>query len=495
MIMDIKFSAAALPKTGFWVLPVQADKKLPAVTSKALGATLTKTVETVLKSQTLFTGEKEQFLPLHGLSGTSILLYGVGKPADFNSKTDSLKIGGLTAAQGKTLGASALHVVLTAEADAQQFATGAGLRAYKFADYKTKSTDKNGVVKNLIIHTKDATKQTGTWKANQALVNGVYLARDLMNQPPNICTPANFVKQVKAAFKGLNVTITALDEKGIAKNKMGALQAVARGNRNDPYVLAIEYKGSKKAGSKPLALIGKGVTFDTGGYNIKPGVFTGGSMGDMKYDMGGAAAVVGTMLALARGKAPVHAVGVVGLTENMIDEDSYLPSEVITTMSGQTVEVMDTDAEGRLVLADVITYTQKYHKPKTIIDIATLTGSALVALGTEYCALFSNDDKLADRLFQAGQDTGERCWRMPIDAAPNASLKSSVADMVNVELSRLAGASFAALFISQFVDKDVNWAHLDIAGTMKARTDLPICPAGGMGYGVRLMHEYALKHG
>lgn len=494
--MDIKFSATTLPKTGLWVLPVQAGKKLSAATIKAVGATLSKSIQAALKSNPIFTGEKEQFLPLHGLSGTSILLYGIGSSGDFKTTADSLKIGGLLSAQVKTLGATQAHIIIPAEIDAQQLALGASLRSYQFKDYKTKVKAKDtNAVKTITLHVKDAAKQQTVWKTNQSLAKGVYLARDLMNQPPNICTPAGFVKQVKAAFKGLRVTITALDEKAIAKNKMGALLAVARGNRHDPYVLVIEYKGAKKAGSKPLALVGKGVTFDTGGYNIKPGTFTGGSMGDMKYDMGGGAAVVGTMLALAQGKAPVHAIGVVGLTENMVDEDSYLPSEVITTMSGQTVEVMDTDAEGRLVLADAITYVQKYYKPKTIIDIATLTGSALVALGTEYSALFSNNDKLADRLFQAGQDTGERCWRMPIDAAPNASLKSPVADMVNVELSRLAGASFAALFISQFVDKGVDWAHLDIAGCMKARTDLAICPTGGMGYGVRLMHEYALNHG
>lgn len=494
--MDIKFSATALPKTGALAVPVSAKAKLAGAVQKALGSTITKSIQAAIQNQTVFTGDKEQFLALHGLNDATILLYGVGADSDFNRDADSLKIGGLLAAQAKTLGLLHLHMLVSAEADTQIVATGAALRAYQFAGYKTKTSDKPNGLKTLTIHTSDAKQQQAAWKTSQSVVTGVYLARDLMNQPPNICTPEGFVKQVKQAFKGLRVTIKTLDEKAIAQNKMGALQAVARGNRNDPYVLVIEYKGGKtKAGSRPLAFVGKGVTFDTGGYNLKPGTFAGGSMGDMKYDMGGAAAVVGAMLALVQGNASVHAVGIVGLTENMIDEDSYLPSEVITTMSGQTVEVMDTDAEGRLVLADLMTYVQKHYKPKTLIDIATLTGSALVALGTEYAALFSNDDTLADHLSAVGTTTGERCWRMPIDAAPVSSLKSAVADMVNVELGRLAGASFAALFLSQFVDKGVTWGHVDMAGCMKARTDLAICPAGGMGFGVRLLHKYAVNHG
>ncbi len=500
--MDIKFSSAAFTPAQSFALPVSSSKTLSTAHAKLLGKTLTDTLNNALKAGTAFQADKEQMLWLHGIkSGTktiSVLLYGVGKPNEM-SVLDSLKLGGLLAAQAKAQNIANLHVVVNEAIDVQQCALGATLRSYQFSGYKTTAKDTKSVpLKQVTLHVGNAKQAQKDWVQQNAIAEGVYLARDLMNQPPNICTPENFVAAVRDAVKSLPVTLTVLDEKTIAKKGLGALQAVARGSRHPAYVLIAEYNGlaptgKTKAKTQPIALVGKGVTFDTGGYNLKPGTFVGGGMFDMKYDMGGAAAVMGSILALAQGAAATHVVGIVGLTENLVDEDAYLPGEVVTTLSGQTVEIMDTDAEGRLVLADLLTYVQQQHKPHTIIDIATLTGSAMSAFGNEYAALFSNQDELANQLQQSGMKTGEKCWRMPIDAAPAHTLKSTIADFVNVELSRLAGASFAALFLSQFVEKDVNWAHLDIAGLMKAKADMAICPAGGMGFGIRLMVDYVLS--
>ena len=501
--MDIKFSSTGFTAQPAWALPVMADKTLAPIIAKQLDKPVLETIKQVLSQSPVFKGDKEQFLWLHGL-GTkakplSIVLYGVGQVDKFTKSTDSLKLGGLLAAQAKTHGLTDLHIMTPDCVDPSVMALGAMLRAYQFADYKT--TGKDAVppsLKTLTFHSTDKTAQKN-WPQQAALAAGVYLARDVMNQPPNICTPAGFVKTAQDRMKNLPVTFRVLDKAAIAKNKMGAIQAVSRGSRNDAYVLIAEYNGlasgAKQKKTAPLALVGKGVTFDTGGYNIKPGVSAGGTMGDMKYDMGRAAAVMGAVMALAQGKAPVNVVGIVGLTENLIDEDAYLPSEIVTTLSGQTVEIMDTDAEGRLVLADLLTFVQQQYNTKHIIDIATLTGSAMAALGNEYAAVLSNDDRMVANVMQCGLTIGEKCWRLPIDAAPAQTVKGSISDLVNVELSRIAGASFAALFLSHFVDKDVAWTHIDMAGLMRTKTDLPICPAGAMGYGVRLLVEYATHYG
>jgi leucyl aminopeptidase len=500
--MDIKFSSAGMTAQTAWAVPVLSGQKLAADLGK-LGSAIADKLKQVAQQSIVFKGEKEQFLWIHGL-GTkqkplSVLLYGIGKKTNFNDQLDSLKLGGALLAQAKAHGQTDLHVWAPDFANAALIGLGAQLRAYQFADYKTKGKDiLPPVVKAMTLHGENIKIAEKIWPQYAAVASGVYLARDVMNQPPNICTPAGFVKTAQDRMKKLPVTFRVLDKAAIAKLGMGAIQAVSRGNRNDPYVLIAEYNGTvtktvaktKKTKSSPVALVGKGVTFDTGGYNIKPGVSAGWTMGDMKYDMGGAAAVMGTVLALAQGKVPVHVVGIVGLTENMVDEDAYLPSEIITTLSGQTVEVIDTDAEGRLVLADLLTYVQQHYKPKAILDIATLTGAVVVALGMDYAGVLGHDDAMVEAVMQSGLNTGEKCWRLPIDAAPAHTLKSSIADLVNVDISRLAGASFAAHFLSHFVEKDVPWTHIDIAAMMRVKGDTMLCPAGAMGFGVRLLTDY-----
>ncbi|HEY1095629.1 MAG TPA: leucyl aminopeptidase [Alphaproteobacteria bacterium] len=502
--MHIKFTTANQTSKPVLAVPVSKGKKMPAAIRKLLPAGLVTQLDKIAKSAAAFEGEKDQFLWAHhvknGTAISSVLLYGIGDEASFDAIQDSQKTGGQLFVNLNAYGTKDATIMMAPVMDAAQCALGAKLRAYHFDNYKTKDKEKAlPKLKSLAFATEAAKQAQKDWASLDGIANAVYLARDLMNQPPNICTPANFVKTARATMKDLPVKFTVLNEDKIHALGMGAIEAVGRGSRNASHVLIAEYNGlgtaaKGKAKSKPIALVGKGVTFDTGGYNLKPGSSPFGMMGDMKYDMGGAAAVIGALMALANAGVKQHVVAIVGLVENLIDEDAYLPGEVITTMSGQTVEIVDTDAEGRLVLADLLTHVQKEYDPSVIIDIATLTGAILIALGQNYAGLFSNDDKLADGLFKAGQEIGEKCWRLPLDAATPATLKSSIADLVNVEPSRLGGASFAASFIHQFVDKDRAWAHLDIAGLMKANGSNPICPAGAMGYGVRLLYQYVVDN-
>ena len=499
--MDIKFTASQAAKLAL-VVPVNGRKQIPVAIAKQLGKTLIDQLAGPLKNAVSFEGQKDQFLWVPVASGKtgphSVLLYGVGDEKTFAAVLDSQKLGGQIYQQCNSLSLAEAVIIPADCVDIQHLALGASLKSYYFAGYKTKDTAKSlPKCKTLHIYTSNAKQAQKDWLSQHSVVQGVTLARDLMNQPPNICTPQNFVKAVQGTLKGSPVKITVLDEKAIQRIGMGALYAVSRGSRNPPRVLIVEYNGlapatssKTKTKSKPVALVGKGVTFDTGGYNLKPSSY----LTDMKFDMGGAAAVMGAVIALAKSKAKTHVVAIAGLTENLVDEDSYLPGEVLTTLSGQTVEIIDTDAEGRLVLCDLLTYVQKQYDPSAIVDIATLTGAIMAALGSGYAGLFSNNDKVADRLSQSGTETGERCWRLPMDAIPAASLKSPIADLVNLDATRLGGASWAASFLAQFIDEKRPWAHLDIAGMMRAKPEHPICPAGAMGFGVRLLHDFVLNY-
>jgi leucyl aminopeptidase len=497
--MHIKFTPFKSSTKAIMALPVGPGKVLTSAVKKLLGAATTRQLEQILKAAPAFEGEKDQFLWTHpkiGAAVGSVLLYGTGKKDQFETVLDSQKTGGQIFQQFNGYGVTDGLIVPSDFMDIQHCALGVTLRAYHFDNYRTKDKAKQlPKVKNVSLITDHPRQALQDWQKLVGLSEGVYLARDLMNQPPNICTPEGFVKTARAAMKDLPVKFTVLDKKAISALKMGALEAVSRGNRNDPYILIAEYNGSGKGKtkSKPVALVGKGVTFDTGGYNLKPGSGALGTMGDMKYDMGGAAAVIGSFMAVAKSGAKTHMVAIVGLTENLIDEDAYLPGEVVTTLSGQTVEIIDTDAEGRLVLADLLTYVQDVYDPAAIIDIATLTGAIVVALGLNYSGLFSNNDALADGLQKSGILIGEKCWRMPLDAIPVSGLRSPIADLANLDPSRLGGACFAAVFLEQFIDKGRDWAHLDIASMMKSKGDA-LCPAGAMGYGVRLLYQYVMDY-
>jgi len=324
------------------------------------------------------------------------------------------------------------------------------------------------------------------YAALDAVATGVHLARDLVNEPANILHPESFASEIKKLSK-LGLVIEVLDEKQMAKLGMGALLGVALGSSRKPRLCIMRWEGGKK-GDQPVAFVGKGVTFDTGGISIKPS----GGMEDMKGDMGGAACVTGLMAALAGRKAKVNAIGVVGLVENMPDGNAQRPGDVVTSMSKQTIAVLNTDAEGRLVLADALWYTQDRFKPKFMVDLATLTGAILVALGKEHAGLFSNDDKLSDQLAGAGQETRERVWRLPLAPEYDKLIDSDIADMKNIG-GRLAGSITAGQFLQRFVN-DVPWAHLDVAGTAMDAVKSPINRSWGSGWGVRLLDRLVASH-
>jgi leucyl aminopeptidase len=309
------------------------------------------------------------------------------------------------------------------------------------------------------------------------------LTRTLVSEPPNIIYPESFVERCRH-LADLGVEITVLDRADMEALGMGALLGVAQGSRREARLLAMRWNG-KGSGDVDVALVGKGVTFDTGGISIKPAA----GMEDMKWDMGGAGAVAGAMKALALRKAKANVIGVCGLVENMPDGNAQRPGDVVTSMSGQTIEVINTDAEGRLVLCDAITWVQKTHSPKTIVDLATLTGAMIISLGSEHGGLFANDDGLAEELLSAGRATGDHLWRFPLGEAYNKLIDSPIADMKNVG-PRGAGSITAAQFILRFVDPGVRWAHLDIAGMVWADKPGPNYDKGATGYGVRLLDRY-----
>jgi leucyl aminopeptidase len=318
------------------------------------------------------------------------------------------------------------------------------------------------------------------------LAAGVHLARDLVNEPANILTPAEFARRV-AAVKNLGVKVEILTPRELKKLGMGALLGVAQGSANEPRLVVMQWLGGKK-GERPLAFIGKGVTFDTGGISMKPA----SGMEDMKGDMGGAACVSGLMHALAARKARINAVGIIGLVENMPSGNAQRPGDVVTSMSGKTIAVLNTDAEGRLVLADALWYAQKRFKPKFMIDLATLTGAIMIALGKEHAGLFSNNDELANRLLQAGLDTGEKVWRMPLAPEYDRLIDSDIADVKNIG-GRNAGSITAAQFLQRFVN-GVPWAHLDVAGTAMDSSKTAINQSWGSGWGVRLLNRLVADH-
>jgi leucyl aminopeptidase len=320
-----------------------------------------------------------------------------------------------------------------------------------------------------------------------AHADGVYLARDLINEPPNTLYPESYAQRIKDELKPLGVDVDVIDDKKMEKLGMGAALAVGKGSERKPRIVVMTWNGAGND-SDPVGLVGKGVTFDTGGISIKPS----NGMHEMKFDMGGSAAVVGAMKTLATRKAKSNVVAVVGLAENMPSHNAYRPGDIIKSMSGKTVEILNTDAEGRLVLADCLTYIQKEYNPKCIIDLATLTGAIMVGLGQEYAGAFVNDDKLWSALDDAAKLTNEKLWRMPLDKAYSKDMKSKMADYNNLGgVSRYGGACTAAAFLEFFVDKDRDWAHLDIAGVAWNSRGKPLADKDtALGYWVRTLDRF-----
>ena len=375
---------------------------------------------------------------------------------------------------------------LKLDADAAaRVALAAALRGWRYDRYRTRLKEKQkATLETVTIVGAGAEAETRYATRYAAIVEGVALTRELVTEPANIIYPETFVERVQESVKGLGLEIQVLDRDEMTKLGMGALLGVAQGSVRDPKLLVLKWNGGKD-GERPVAFIGKGVTFDTGGISIKPAQ----NMEAMKWDMGGAGAVVGAMKALAGRKAKANVVAVCGLVENMPDGNAQRPGDVVTTMSGQTVEVINTDAEGRLVLCDAMTWTQQVFKPKAMIDLATLTGAMVITFGHEYAGLFANDEALATQLIKAADVSGDKLWRQPLADAYDRLIDSPIADMKNVG-PREAGSITAAQFLQRYVDDGVAWAHLDIAGMAWADKASPTAEKGATGYGVRLLDQY-----
>ncbi len=361
---------------------------------------------------------------------------------------------------------------------------GARLGAYRFDVYRTTlGEDKKPTLTALDVAVDDPEAATARWTRYDAVADGVALARDLVSEPANVLHPEAFARRARA-LSDLGVAVEVLGEAEMQRLGMGALLGVGRGSRRESQLVTMEWRGAADD-EAPLLFVGKGVTFDTGGVSLKPGP----GMEEMKGDMGGAAAVVGLIRALAQRKAQVNAVGVIGLVENMPDGDAQRPGDIVTSLSGQTIEILNTDAEGRLVLADAVWYAEDRFKPKLIIDLATLTGAMVIALAHEYAGLFASDDALAEALIQAGRDAEEPVWRMPLGEAYDKMIESKVADMKNIG-GREGGSITAAQFIKRFV-REAPWAHLDIAPTAwKSKSEDPREPTWATGWGVRMLERF-----
>ncbi|HWL06556.1 MAG TPA: leucyl aminopeptidase [Xanthobacteraceae bacterium] len=437
-------------------------------------------------------GSAIELLAPAGLAAERLVVIGTGKGEE-RTEMDALKLGGIALGKiGKA--AEAMILAETAEgiftaAEAADLALGAQLRAYEFDRYKTKKKDGEDARPDLklTIAAADVAAVRRAWARRDAVAGGVRLARDLVNEPPNVLFPMEFARRCME-LKKLGVTVEVLDVKAMQKLGMNALLGVGQGSAHDSRLVVMRWNGGRK-GEAPVSFIGKGVCFDTGGISIKPA----GGMEDMKGDMAGAAAVTGLMHALAARKAKVNVVGAIGVVENMPDGRAQRPGDIVTAMSGQTIEIINTDAEGRLVLADVLWYVAKRFKPKFMVDLATLTGAIIISLGSEHAGLFSNDDTLSERLTAAGLATGEKLWRMPLSKSYDKLIDSKFADVKNTG-GRPAGSITAAQFLQRFVADNTPWAHLDIAGTGMGSPQTDINKSWGSGFGVRLLDRLVADH-
>ena len=438
-----------------------------------------------------FTGAKGQTLTILGLAGDTarLLLLGVGKPRELDARTAE-GLGGVVAAEANAAGHKAVTVVVDAVKGsklspgqiAAHIALGARLRHYRFDAYKTKDKPEQKLsLERLTIVLSGPAEARRVYDKLAPTVDAVFFTRDLVSEPANVLYPVELARRAKALAK-LGVKVEILGEAEMKKLGMNVLLGVGQGSPRESQLLVMRWMNGPK-NQKPVALIGKGVCFDTGGISLKPA----GGMEDMKWDMGGAGAVTGAMHALAGRKARVNVVGICALVENMPDGNAQRPGDVVKSMSGQTVEVINTDAEGRLILCDAMWYAQEKFKPQAMVELSTLTGAIIVSLGHERAGLFSNDTQLSDRLRSAGSLVGEKLWRMPLGAAYDKLIDSDIADMKNVSNGRDGGSITAAQFLQRFVQEGVAWAHLDIAGVAWSSKGNATTPKGATAYGVRLL--------
>jgi leucyl aminopeptidase len=433
-----------------------------------------------------FTGAKGQTVVLNAPQGVphpQVVAVGTGTKGSFEELAlEAVAANAYQAVKLSGFDTLAIEAGELSSAEAARVAFAARLASYRFAKYRTREKpEQKPSIEKIQVVTSDPKGAEAAYASLAAIADGVFLTRDLVSEPANVLFPEEFARRCQELTR-LGLEVEVLDEAAMAELGMRTLLAVGQGSVKESRLVVMRWNGASDKAAQPVAFVGKGVCFDSGGLSLKPA----DAMEDMKWDMGGAAAVTGVMAALAGRKAKVNAVGVIGLVENMPDGAAQRPGDVVETMSGQTVEVLNTDAEGRLVLADALWYTQERFKPRFMVDLATLTGAMIIALGHDYAGLFSNDDELSAALLGAGQATGESLWRMPLPESYERLIDTPMADVKNTA-GRAGGSITAALFLQRFVNK-VPWAHLDIAPTaFRKDSKIPTMPDGATGFGVRLL--------
>ncbi len=494
--MKIRFAEPDLPAAGAVVAGVWAESALTP-SAKRLDEASAGAVSRALAASPRFAGKKGELLTILGpaeLRASRIVLVGLGK-ADAADARLYEELGGRLAAHLNGGGETAATVLIDLGAGAAideagaaaRLALGASLKSYRFAKYKTKQKpEQKPSLERLTLATTAPAKAKRAYAPLEKAAAAVAFTRDLVSEPPNVIYPETLAAAAET-LRDLGVEVEVLDPDKMRKLGMNALLGVAQGSIRPARLVTMEWRGGDE-GDAPLAFIGKGVTFDTGGISIKPAA----GMADMKWDMAGSAVVIGLLRLLAARRAKVNAVGVVGLVENMPSGTAQRPGDIVTSMSGQTIEILNTDAEGRLVLADALWHCQDKFKPRLMIDLATLTGAVIVALGHHRAGLFANDDELAARLIEAGKAVGEEVWRLPLADSYDREIDSDAADVKNIG-GRAGGSVVAAQFLQRFVN-GVPWAHLDIAGMAWSSKDAPIVPKGATGFGVRLLDHFVAQH-
>jgi leucyl aminopeptidase len=489
--MKIAFSKPESPTNGAYVVGISEDRKLTPSASaldKKTGGIVTRAMAT-----TRFKGKKNEVLDIVAPKGVPfgrIVLAGLGKLDKFDANAAE-GLGGTLAAHlnkvGETQATISVEQIPDAaigpSAMAAHMAMGAKLRVYRFDKYKTREKDDaKPTLKSMNFLVTDVAAARKIHGPLDRVADAVVFARDLVSEPPNVIYPESLAERCKR-LSAFGVKVDIFDEKQLEKMGAGALLGVGQGSLRPSRMVILQYNGAPKAKDKrPVAFVGKGVTFDTGGISIKPSA----GMEDMKWDMAGSAAVIGAVEALAARHAKVNVIGAIGLVENMPSGNAQRPSDIVRSLSGKTIEVLNTDAEGRLVLADVLWYVQDRFKPKAMYDLATLTGAVIVALGHEYAGIMGNDGDLAEKLIAAGEATGEKVWRLPLGEAYDRDIDSPAADVKNIAAGRGAGSIIGGQFLARFVN-DVPWVHIDIAGVAWSGKDTATCPKGATAFGVRLL--------
>ncbi len=489
--MKVAFAQPGFPKSGCLAVGVLEAGVLTPSAKAADVATVGAVARAIATSR--FTGKAEQTLAIvapAGLAIDQLILVGLGKAAEIDCRRMEAFGGAamIAADKGKSTELTlAIDAIAESKAStarqAAHAALGAKLKSYRFDTYRTKQKPEDKTaLKTLTLAVADEKAAKDAWAPLAIVADGVFLTRDLVSEPANVLFPAAFAKIAKGLEKD-GVEVEILGEKEMAKLGMESLLAVGQGSDRESQLVVLRWMGGAK-GDAPVAIVGKGVCFDSGGISIKPAA----GMEEMKTDMSGAAVTTGLMRILARRKAKVNVVGILGLVENMPSGMAQRPGDVVASMSGQTIEVINTDAEGRLVLADALWYAQETFQPREVIDLATLTGAIVIALGSDHAGLLSNDDALSTALTEAGAEVGEALWRLPMGDAYDELIKSDIADMKNTG-GREAGSISAAQFLKRFIKPDVAWAHLDIAGVAWMKKALPTAPKGASGFGVRLLER------